>query len=577
VGLALELIAIDSSKRSTSCTAPKLPILAIALKAATTRAGIASLALAGLSYLFQAAIPLLMGLSVNELGHSSRDMVSAMGMLFTLLSVTSAMTSVVADLASKVTANALSVKVGTWLFDRLAMKGASYFDRHPAAHALTQLSALTTLEVFYARLASRILNVSILAVSGLFAMLYISPWIILISVGFALVGMLVDYITREPLQRRLSLAFKAAVDVRSLMVEAIPQLPACARYGVVQRLKARVRGKLRARHVAEMSCSRLDSGRSGANTVIKTLDQLLFVCIAGYFMQQGKYGLGTFVAAGAFKDQLASAIGALFQLWREHELLRPHRLTIAELQSDGNKKPQDDSRRRVLAEPGVVLKDVSFSYGRFELAVLHNAHARIGEGEFAVVFGASGSGKTTLVRLICGELEPLGGHITVGGLVPAIGTLGIGTVLQTDRLLTDTIRANVTFFRAGITDEQIIAALEFAELKEVVDAMPLRLNTPVGEAIGGLSGGQRQRLLLARAVVGNPKLLLLDESTSSLDVAREAAILARLKRSRVTVVVCSHRPEVWAHADRLFEIVGGRIVERGANVELAPSRSTATN
>jgi ABC-type bacteriocin/lantibiotic exporter with double-glycine peptidase domain len=87
------------------------------------------------------------------------------------------------------------------------------------------------------------------------------------------------------------------------------------------------------------------------------------------------------------------------------------------------------------------------------------------------------------------------------------------------------------------------------------------LNSVIGEGIGGLSGGQRQRILLARAVLGHPKLVLLDEATSSLDVSREAEILAKLKRSGITVLVCSHRPEVWTHADRLLEIRAGTVVE----------------
>ncbi len=90
----------------------------------------------------------------------------------------------------------------------------------------------------------------------------------------------------------------------------------------------------------------------------------------------------------------------------------------------------------------------------------------------------------------------------------------------------------------------------------------MQLNTPVGDNLGGLSGGQRQRLLLARALLENPKLLLLDEATSSLDVAREATILSRLKRRGITILVCSHRPEVWTHADRLIEIAGGELTTK---------------
>jgi len=508
-----------------------------------------------------------MGMSVDTItGRSNlapRDALSDGAILFMILSVSAALTNVISELGAKITANFLSLKATGWLFDRLLAKGARYFDSHPANQALNQLSALTVLESFYSRFCARVLNVVILMIAALTAMFFISPWVIAAAATFALASMGVDLVTRDAIQRALFRVMQTANEWRSLALDTVSQLPACARYGVLERVKVRLRGKTKIRLMAELHQSRLDAFRGAASTVVKTFDQLLFVCIASYFMSRGDYGLGTFVAAGAFKDQLANAMTAIFQLWREHELLIPQRLSLAELE-----ETRDDISHEVAPIPdaadGIVIANVSFSYGRYEPNVLRDVHVQIRPGEFVVLCGPSGSGKTTLMRLICGELVPSSGLIAVDKHAPHVGTRGIGTVLQTDRLLTDTIRNNIKFFRTGITDEQIMQVLEFVGMDDVVDGMPLRLNTPVSETVGGLSGGQRQRLLLARAMLGSPKLVLLDEATSSLDVAREAAILSRLRRTGVTVLVCSHRPEVWTHADRLLEIVGGAVVERRA-------------
>ena len=139
---------------------------------------------------------------------------------------------------------------------------------------------------------------------------------------------------------------------------------------------------------------------------------------------------------------------------------------------------------------------------------------------------------------------------------------GMGAVLQSDRLIGGSIRDNILLYRRNIDDAEIVAALEAAALDEFVRGLPMRLSTQVGEGIGGLSGGQKQRLLIARAVLGNPRLIILDEATSSLEVAVEAQILANLKSSGATVILIAHRPEVWALADRIYELdESGRLAE----------------
>jgi ABC-type bacteriocin/lantibiotic exporter with double-glycine peptidase domain len=135
---------------------------------------------------------------------------------------------------------------------------------------------------------------------------------------------------------------------------------------------------------------------------------------------------------------------------------------------------------------------------------------------------------------------------------------GLGAVLQTDRLITDTVRENILMFRrrnsGSEVDTDIWNVLELVGLADFVQSLPMGLNTGIGENMTGLSGGQRQKILLARALLFSPKILVLDEATSSLDVESEATFFSKTRDLGMTLVVSSHRPEVWRLADSSFNL-----------------------
>ena len=157
---------------------------------------------------------------------------------------------------------------------------------------------------------------------------------------------------------------------------------------------------------------------------------------------------------------------------------------------------------------------------------------------------------------------PAQGRVTIDGQPASQSMQGISAVLQSDRLIDGTIKENVLLFRRGVSDEMVEEALRIAAIDDFVRDLPMRLSTRVGEGFSGLSGGQRQRLLIARAVLAEPRLIVLDEATSSLEVAIEARILGALKERGTTLILLAHRPEVWALADRIYTLdSAGKLID----------------
>jgi len=223
----------------------------------------------------------------------------------------------------------------------------------------------------------------------------------------------------------------------------------------------------------------------------------------------------------------------------------------------------------------VVARDVVFSYARHQPALEHVSFS-IGAGEVIGVIGPSGAGKSTLAQLLLGLRDPSGGTVEVAGVpMPEVDrrwwTTRVAFVAQDANLITGTVDENIRFFREGISDEALRESAARANILSDIEALPDGFRTHLGERGSRLSGGQRQRLSLARALAGNPELLVLDEPTSALDGRSEALIRDTLGtlRGRVTVVIIAHRMSTLDICDRIMVIEGGRLTALGTPAELA--------
>src|ERR1700683_998355 len=239
---------------------------------------------------------------------------------------------------------------------------------------------------------------------------------------------------------------------------------------------------------------------------------------------------------------------------------------------------EDSDPRRTVTLPAIKgdidFEAVSFSYDGAR-TVLNDVSFHAAPGTVTALVGSSGSGKSTTIGLIAAFHTPTEGRILVDGI--DLGTVRLdsyrtqlGVVLQESFLFDGTIRDNVVFSRPDATDEQIMSACRIARVDEFAESFPDKYNTVVGERGVKLSGGQRQRISIARAILAEPRILILDEATSSLDSESEALIqqgLSYLMQGRTTFVI-AHRLSTIRRADQILVMEQGQIIERGRHEEL---------
>lgn len=324
-----------------------------------------------------------------------------------------------------------------------------------------------------------------------------------------------------------------------------------------------------------MRLTYMDAAFQTGQSVFSLAVFLAILGYGGYLVLAGLTTLGTLIAMQSLFNQTFMTAKQLFGLVRDAQVSMA---SVDRVYAFLDEKPQVQERpaaRPPVDVAGAVTYDgVTFNYqpGR---PVLHDVSFSVDPGEVVALVGPSGAGKSTLASLLTRFYDPTGGRILLDGTDLRDLTLHglrrqIAIVFQDTFLFATTIRENIAFGREGATEDQLVEAARAANAWEFIERFPEQLDTLVGQRGVQLSEGQRQRLAIARALLRDPRILILDEPTSALDARSEHLLqsaLQNLMRGRTTFVI-AHRLATVQRADQILVLDGGQIVERGTHAEL---------
>jgi ATP-binding cassette, subfamily B, bacterial HlyB/CyaB len=381
-----------------------------------------------------------------------------------------------------------------------------------------------------------------------------------------------------PLLKRLSRElFKEEAEQTSQVVEMISGIETIKTMAAEQEVRWRWEDRLVSLLNVRFRAQKLANGLGSTSGLINSLGGAVLLWFGASLVIQDQLTIGQFVAFNMLIGKVTGPLLAVIGVWDEFQEVL---ISVERLNDVFSATPEEVPGQPMLVLPPIQghvrLDNIVFKYDPAQdVPTLQNLNLDVKSGQTIAIVGRSGSGKSTLIKLLQGVYHPTQGRLLIDGhdirhVSPHSLRSQLGVVSQDCFLFSGTIMDNIRMHSPDYTLEQVVEAAKLAEAHPFIQDLPLGYNTKVGERGANLSGGQRQRIAIARALIGEPNVLILDEATSSLDTESERRFqtnLERISRNRTTFII-AHRLSTVQHADVILVLDRGILVEQGSHADL---------
>jgi ATP-binding cassette subfamily B protein/subfamily B ATP-binding cassette protein MsbA len=462
------------------------------------------------------------------------------------------------------------------IFERLQRLPLRFFDRRPVGDLMSRVTNdVDTLNQLLSQGLSQLLG-SLLGLVGIVVAMLVLDWRLAL-VCFSIIPVML--LTNVLFARRARLAFRTTRetvgDVTAGLQEEIIGVREAQAFNRTEANIERFRERNEANRAANVQAVAITAAFAPAIDVLSTLATAVVIGYGGYLVVTGSLTVGLLTAFLIYVQQFFRPVQLASQVYTQAQAALAGAERIFSILDEEPEPPDPpDAGRLGEVEGRIEFESVSFAYepGR---PVLRDVSFEVEPGRTVALVGPTGAGKTTIANLIPRFYDVTGGSVRVDGRdVREIERRSlrrhIATVLQEPFLFSGTVAENIGYGRAGASREEIEAAARAVSAHDFIRALPQGYETPLGTGGGTLSGGQRQLVSFARAVLADPRILILDEATSNIDTRTEALIqeaLGTLMKGRTSVVI-AHRLSTIRNADLILVVEEGRIAERGTHASL---------
>ncbi|WP_239377275.1 MULTISPECIES: ABC transporter ATP-binding protein [unclassified Frankia] len=416
----------------------------------------------------------------------------------------------------------------------------------------------------------------LLFVLAIVIMMLLSPLLTLLALAVGPLVIIIGLRARRTVFPATWAAQQQAGEVAAVVAEATAGVRVVKGFGQEERELAKLATAARALFSLRMRAVRFTSLYTSALAAVPALGQVGMLALGGWLALRGSISLGTFLAFTAYLGELVAPTRMLAGLLTIGQQARASAIRVFEVMDSQPVVTERPGARDLTRARGCVeLANVTFGYSR-DRPVLDGVSLRIEPGQTLALVGASGSGKSTVAALLSRYYDTDTGALRLDGhdirelALPSLRAQ-IAMVFEDSFLFSDSVRANISYGRPDADEASVVAAARAAHADGFIRALPAGYDTVVGEQGLTLSGGQRQRIALARALLTDSPILVLDDATSAVDVRVEAEIHAALRantRGRTTLLI-AHRRSTLQLADRIAVLDAGRLVDIGTDEELS--------
>jgi ATP-binding cassette, subfamily B, bacterial HlyB/CyaB len=471
------------------------------------------------------------------------------------------------------TTNRIDVELGARLFHHLLALPMAYFQARRVGDSVARVRELENIRNFLTSSALTLLIDLLFTFVFLGVMFFYSPLLTWIVIGSFPFYIAISAGVTPLFRRRLDEKFRRGAENQAFLVESVTGIETLKAMAVEPQMQRRWEEQL-AGYVAA-SFRVLSLGNSASQTV-QLVSKIATASILYYgakLVIDGDLSVGELVAFNILAGRVSAPVLRLAQIWQEFHQARLSIARLGDILNTTAEPTCSAGRARLPAIRGDIKFDhVSFRYRVDGQEVLHDVSFEVPAGQTVGIVGPSGSGKSTFAKLVQRLYVPERGRVLVDGMDlamadPAWLRRQIGVVLQENVLFNRSVRDNIALADPAMPMERVIAAARLAGAHDFILELTEGYDTVVGERGSTLSGGQRQRIAIARALVGDPRILIFDEATSALDYESERIVQQNMKdiaRGR-TVLVIAHRLSTVRATDRIVTLDRGRLVEDGSH------------
>lgn len=478
------------------------------------------------------------------------------------------------------TTSRVDVELGSRLFQHLVSLPLNYFQSRRVGDSVARVRELDTIRNFLTGSALTLVIDLFFTVVFLAVMYFYSPTLTWIVIGAIPFYFGLSIIVTPILRRRLDERFKRGAENQAFLVEAVTGVETLKAMAIEPQMQRRWEDQLAGYVNASFRASNLGNIASQVAQLINKITIALTLWFGAQLVIAGDITIGQLIAFNMLAGRVSGPVLRLAQLWQNFQEARISIDRLGDILNAEAEPAFSPSRTRLGKLQGAVKFDhVTFRYRPDGPEILADVSLDIPAGQIVGIVGPSGSGKSTLAKLVQRLYVPERGRILVDGadlatVDPAWLRRQVGVVLQENVLFNRTVRENIAIADPGMPMERVIQAAQLAGAHEFILELAEGYDTTIGERGADLSGGQRQRIAIARALVGNPSVLIFDEATSALDYESESAIQRNMREicEGRTVLIVAHRLAAVRHAHRIITIEAGRVAEDGTHDELLALR-----
>ena len=474
------------------------------------------------------------------------------------------------------TTNRIDVELGARLFQRLFSLPLPYFQARRTGETVTRMRELDNIRQFMTGSALTLVVDLFFTFVFLGVMAWYSitlTWIVLAAFPCYIVLTLA---VMPVFRVRLNEKFRRNAESQSFLVETVSGVETIKAMAIEPQMQRRWEEQLAGYVDASFGAGNLGNWASQIVTWISKLSAGAILWFGAHAVMHGDMTVGELVAFNMLSQRVTGPVLRLAQMWQDFQQTRISIARVGDIMNAPAEPSSQSSKSALPAIRGEIRFDrVVYRYRPDGNPVLREVGLTIQPGQIVGIVGPSGSGKSTLTKLVQRLYVPESGRVLVDGIDlamvdPAWLRRQIGVVLQENVLFNRTIRENIAIADPATPMERVLHAARLAGAHDFIAELAEGYDTMVGERGASLSGGQRQRIAIARALIGNPRILIFDEATSALDYESEHAIQANMRQicQGRTVLIIAHRLSTVRQADRIITIERGQVVEDGTHHEL---------